>query len=115
MFEGQDARRGPPKRVRPRGEARLVLVSLLREGPLAPKEIDKDLAFASNIEGLGDVLARNLRLGRRQEESRKRKYDAAAACERLVGLGMIKLNEGAEFELRARRPPESATSKWRAF
>ena len=89
--------------MRPRGEARLVLVSLLREGPLAPREIDeRTFAFASNIEGLGDVLAQELHFrssGERRARKLGKKYDAAAACERLVGLGMIKLNEGGKFEL----------------
>jgi hypothetical protein len=54
---------GPPKKVRPRGEGRLVLVSLLREGPLTPREIDeRTFAFASNIEGLGDLVAQELHL-----------------------------------------------------
>ncbi|HUK49629.1 MAG TPA: hypothetical protein VLV18_01240, partial [Terriglobales bacterium] len=93
----------PSKKVRPRGEARLILVSLLREGPLTPGEIDeRTFAFASNIEGLGDVIAQELHLrssGERRIRKLDKKYDAKSECERLVSLGLITLNEGGKFEL----------------
>ena len=93
----------PSKKVRPRGEARLILVSLLREGPLTPGEIDeRTFAFASNIEGLGDVIAQELHLrssGERRIRKLDKKYDAKSECERLVSLGLITLNERGKFEL----------------
>ena len=78
-------------------------MSLLTEGPLTPKEIDeRTFAFASNIQSLGDVIAQELHLkstGKRRIKKLDKKYDAKTECERLVGLGMIKLNEAGRFEL----------------
>jgi len=89
--------------VRPRGESRLILLALLKEGPLTPKEIDeKTVAFVSNFEGLGSVIAQELRLtssGKRRTRRHDKKYDAKAECERLAGQGMIRLNEGGRYEL----------------
>ena len=94
---------GTPKKVRLRGEARLVLVSLLREGPLTPREIDeRSFAFASSIEGLGDVMAEELHLrssGERRIRKIGKKYDAKTAFARLLDLGMIAMNGGGKFEL----------------
>jgi hypothetical protein len=94
---------GTPTKVRPRGEGRFILLALLKEGPLAPKEIEqKTLAFVSNFEGLGDVIARELHFrssGKRRTRRHVKKYDAKAECERLVGQGMIRLNEGGRYEL----------------
>jgi hypothetical protein len=40
-----------------------ILLALLKEGPLTPKEIDeKTVAFVSNFEGLGSVIAPELHL-----------------------------------------------------
>jgi hypothetical protein len=95
--------KGTPTKVRPRGEGRLILLALLKDGPLTPKEIEqKTLAFVSNFEGLGDVIAQKLHLkssGRERIRRHDKKYDAKAEFERLVGQGMIRLNEEGRYEL----------------
>jgi divalent metal cation (Fe/Co/Zn/Cd) transporter len=94
---------GTPTRVGQRGEGRLILLALLKDGPLTAKEIEqKTLAFVSNFEGLGDVIAQKLHLkssGRERIRRHDKKYDAKAECERLASQGMIRLNEGGRYEL----------------
>ena len=93
----------PPTKVRPRGESRFILMALLKEGPLTPKEIEaKTLALVSVFGGLGDIVAEELHFRSKGEGRTRRhenRYDAKRGCELLIRQGMIRLNEGGRYEL----------------
>jgi hypothetical protein len=78
-------------------------MALLMEGPLTQKELEeRSLAFASSVGGLGDAIAQELHFrgtsGRRAGKLDK-KYDAKRGCDRLVGEGVIRVDDAGRYEL----------------
>ncbi len=86
-----------------RGEHRIILTALLKEGPLSLKDLtEKTFVFISQFESLGSAFFRSLHLDdlhRRRDKKHQEMFDASIECEQLIKDNMITLNEEGRYEL----------------